>query len=225
MSSGSMDGEQGFYDVLNCIPANMQLAIFRLDHPCPGPLPRLNETEKLEQMEAMTYQVPDELVRAVLATAFFFELDQQPIRNQRNFYCRGSILCSRNQAQKILDSVIVEFPGAKFQTDQGYHLGPVKEHDGCQVCGYFRKKVSFSLVSLEEKFSIVVSGSTSHHRIGGFPKSIQDLLDEQLADAQFGTPDHLISYWPPNRLCYCHRRKKRKIHFVEPALEHKRRRL
>lgn len=155
----------------------------------------------------MTYQIPDELVQAVLATAFFFELDQQPIRNQRSFHCKGSILCSRSQAQRILDSVIVEFPGAKFQIDQGCHLGPVKEHDGCQVCGYFRKKVSFSLMRLEEKFSIVISGSRSHHSIGGFPKSMQGLLDEQLADAQFGTPDHLIGHWPHNRTCYFYRRK------------------
>ncbi|KAJ5117867.1 uncharacterized protein N7443_001773 [Penicillium atrosanguineum] len=225
MFSGSMDGEQGFHDFLNCIPANMQLAIFRLDHPYPGPLPRLNEVEKLDQMESIPYNVPDVLVRAVLATAFFFELDQQPIRNHRSLYCEGSILCSRSQAQGLLSSVTAEFPGARFQSDQGSHLGSVKEHDGCHACGYFRKKVSFSLTSLEQIFSIAIVGSTSHHNIGGFPKSIQDLLDEQLADAHFGTPDHVVGHWPPNRACYCNRQKKRRVQFIEPGLKFKRRRL
>jgi hypothetical protein len=38
-------------------------------------------------------------------------------------------------------------------------------------------------------------------RIGGFPQSAQEFLDEQKAYAQFGRADHQTQEWPPQRSC------------------------
>ncbi|KAI2791717.1 hypothetical protein POX_c04591 [Penicillium oxalicum] len=144
--------------------------------------------------EALNY-IPElassDIFRAILATAFFFfELDDIPVKGHGAYFCRGSILCSRENTPTIVKGVLAEFPGARFRTAQDYHLGPVGEHDGCSDCGYYRKKVAFSVGSLQEEFTIQICGNTSSQMIGGFPKSVQQLTHEQQAYAHFGRADH-----------------------------------
>ncbi|OQE25054.1 hypothetical protein PENNAL_c1014G08521, partial [Penicillium nalgiovense] len=73
--------------------------------------------------------------------------------------------------------------------------------------------------------TIEIANDTFRERIGGFPKSAQEFLDEQKAYAQFGRADHQDQEWPPQRSCYFYRGSKRLVHFLEPALGQKRRRL
>ncbi len=73
--------------------------------------------------------------------------------------------------------------------------------------------------------AIEIANDTFRERIGGFPKSAQEFLDEQKAYAQFSRADHQNQEWPPQRFCYYYRRSKRLVHFLEPALGQKRRRL
>ncbi|KAJ5593512.1 hypothetical protein N7537_010416 [Penicillium hordei] len=195
MSSPSMDGEQGFYEALNYVPDPMRAHIFRLNHALPWPLPRLDDVDKLVDLAGLSYSVPDELVRAILATGFlFFELDQIPIRKQGNFYCEGSILCSSPNASGLIKKVLAEFPSPRFQTADGYHLGLIGNDDECHGCGYYRKKVAFTVNSLEEVISIEIANSSFQHKIGGFPKyllaSKKGMLlrsGNQTADPIFGT--------------------------------------
>ncbi|QQK41072.1 Zinc finger, RING-type [Penicillium digitatum] len=226
MSSPCMDGEQGFHEALNFVPDVERSNIFRLNHELPEPLPRLDDVRKLEEMSKMHFTVPTELVRTILATAFFFfELDELPIKSQGAFFCKGSVLCSRSYSRDLVKLVRVEFPGAMFETARGQRLGDVDDDDGCRVCGYYRKKVGFSINGLHEMTSIGIAGSSFFQRIGGFPKSVQELLDDQQANSHFGRADHLVASWPPKRNCYCSPRVKRHIKFLEPALIHKKRRL
>lgn len=216
-----MDGEQGFYEALNYIPDLM-----RLDKELPSPLPRLDDVDALADLAEMSYDVPDELVRKILATAFFFfEMDDMPTKIHGSFYCEGSILCTRPHSSALIERVLREFPSARFQTAHGHHLGLVDEGNGCRECGYFRKKVAFTVTSLEEVISIMIASAAFRHEIGGFPNSVQDLLNCQQAYACFGRADHSIASWPPRRVCYCSRGTKRRVEFLEPALELKKRRL
>ncbi|KAJ6175004.1 hypothetical protein N7485_004809 [Penicillium canescens] len=226
MSSPSMDGEQGFYEALNYVPDRMRAHIFRLNHSLPWPLPRLDDVSRLEDLSELSYGIPDELVRAILATGFlFFELDQTPVRDQGSFYCEGSILCSSPHASYLIKRVLAEFPGPRFQIAGGYHLGPVSNDDGCSECGYYRKKVAFTVNSLEEVISIDIANSTFHHKIGGFPKSMHEFLNDQQVYANFGRADHRIACWPSNRVCYCSRGTKRRVQFLEPSPDRKKCRL
>ena len=226
MSSPCMDGEQGFHEALNFVPDVERSNIFRLNHELPEPLPRLDDVSKLEGMSKMHFTVPTELVRTILATAFFFfELDELPIKSQGVFFCKGSVLCSRSYSRDLVKLVMVEFPGARFEMARGQRLGDIDDDDGCRVCGYYRKKVGFSINGLHEMTSIGIAGSSFFQRIGGFPKSVQELLDDQQANSHFGRADHLVTSWPPKRNCYCSPRVKRHIKFLEPALRHKKRRL
>ncbi|KAJ5775840.1 uncharacterized protein N7511_000851 [Penicillium nucicola] len=226
MSSPCMDGEQGFREALNFVPDGERSNIFRLNHELTEPLPRLDDVSRLEEMSRMQYTVPTELVRATLATAFFFfELDELPTKRQGEFFCEGSILCSRSYSRDLVKLIMVEFPGARFETVRGHHLGNVDQNDGCHVCGYYRKKVTFSINGLHEMTSIGIAGCSFFQKIGGFPKSMQELLDDQQANSRFGRLDHLVASWPPKRDCYCSPRLKRQIKFLEPAVIHKKRRL
>ncbi|CAG7970680.1 unnamed protein product [Penicillium salamii] len=226
MSSPSMDGEQGFHEALNLVPDDKKPNIFRLNHEVSEALPRLDDVSRLAEMSKMRFAVPDELVRAILVTAFFFfELDGQPIKKHGVYFCQGSILCSRSYAKDLVKKVMVEFPGARFQTARGHHLGDVVEDDSCHLCGYYRKEVNFSVNGLDEMTTIGIAGSSFFQRIGGFPKSVQELLEDQQANSHFGREDHLVDCWPPKRNCYCPPRAKRQVEFQEPALEHKKRRL
>jgi hypothetical protein len=73
--------------------------------------------------------------------------------------------------------------------------------------------------------TIELVSSSSRRKIGGFPRCVQEMLDDQQAFARFGRPDHLISPWPPQRKCFCVRGTRRLVQFIEPPLCKKKRRL
>ncbi|CAG7999508.1 unnamed protein product [Penicillium nalgiovense] len=176
-----------------------------------GTLPKLDDVCSLEAMSDMDFAVPAKLVRTILAsTMFFFELDESPAQGNSSFHCRGSVLCSRPNPAEILQRVLVEFPGARFQSGQDLDLGSIDLIDICH---------------LDERVSIEISNNTFRERIGGFPKSAQEFLNEQKAYAQFGRADHQNLDWPPRRSCYCYHGSRRLVHFLEPALGQKKRRL
>ncbi|CAG8892845.1 unnamed protein product [Penicillium nalgiovense] len=199
-------------------PPVVQRAYWAID----GTLPGLDDVCSLEAMSDMDFAVPAELVRTILASAmFFFELDETPIQGKASFHCRGSVLCSRPNPAEILQRVLVEFPGARFKSGQDLDLGSIDLVDICRFCGYFRKRVDFRVTSLDEMVTIEIANDTFRERIGGFPKSAQEFLDEQKVYAQFGRADHRDQEWPPQRSCYCYRGSKRLVHFLEPALGQK----
>ncbi|CAG8905043.1 unnamed protein product [Penicillium nalgiovense] len=199
-----MDGKQGFLEALNYLPHLSTPDIFRLDQAIDGTLPGLDDVCSLEAMSNMDFAVPAELVRTILASAMFF-FEPNPA--------------------EILQRVLVEFPGARFKSGQDLDLGSIDLVDICRFCGYFRKRVDFRVTSLDEMVTIEIANDTFRERIGGFPKSAQEFLDEQKVYAQFGRADHRDQEWPPQRSCYCYRGSKRLVHFLEPALGQKRRRL
>ena len=224
-SSPCMDGMEAYREGRLHVPSFMRSNTIRLDHALDGDLPRLDDVGKLEELAALPFTVPDELVRAVLATCFFFELDALPSRADGQYHLRGSVLCARTQSRRIVDRVLVEFPGARFQTGRGRPLGRVDGDDGCPLCGYYRKQVTLSVPSLDEEVTIALASPAQQRPIGGFPKTIRQFLHDQQAEAIFGRPDHQDHRWPPRRSCYCVRTTKRQVHFVEPAPERKKRRL
>lgn len=212
-----MDGEQGFFEALNYVPYRSKPDIFRLDHEICGPVPKLDDIGSLDAFSGMSFSVPDDLVRVILASAmFFFELDEIPVKNHAGYFCRGSILCARPGAAAILQRVLAEFPCARFQAGPSCDLGHVDPLDCCPSCGYFRKCVTFPLVSLDERISIQIANSVSCERIGGFPSSMRELLEHQQAVTPFGRVDHRVLDWPSRRQCPCSRKKKRSVHFSEP---------
>lgn len=226
MASPSMDAEQGFFETLNFLPSQMQAATHRLDHVFSGRLPRLDEVDKIEKLAEEKFSVPDALVRTILAAGFlFFELDHIPALKQGSLLCHGSILCKGTIPRAVFKQLNNEFPDTYFQTQNGQPLGRLDEDDGCIDCGYYRKKVKFSLSSREESFTIVIKGTSTNQKIGGFPASVKELLASQQALNRFGREDHSDAVWPPQRVCFCQRGRRRKVRFAEAFNRAKKERL
>ncbi|KAJ6016582.1 hypothetical protein N7540_011173 [Penicillium herquei] len=223
LSSPAMDGDQGFREALNYLSHRPKTNLVRVDHEIEGILPELDDVGSLEMLSQRTFTVADEVVRAVLASAaFFFELDDIPKQGRAGLHCEGSILCARPDAAGILRRVLIEMPEARFQAGQSRQLGPVDIGSCCHFCGYFRRRVQFVVASLDEGFTIEIANHVSCERIGGFPKSAREFLEDQQAFARFGRADHQVSRWTPVRQCHCARGMKRKIRFAEPAQPGKR---
>lgn len=220
-ASPGMDGVAAFQEGRAHVPPPLRSRTVRLDHAL-ATLPRLDEVARVAELADEAYNVPDQLVRAILATCFFFELDEAPTRLQGQYLCRGSVLCARRGARRIVERVGVEFPGAELQTNRGDGLGRPDEDDGCRMCGYYRKTVRFLVGSLDEDVSIGFQGASGQQPIGGFPATVRQLLHHQQADAVFGRSDHRTDQWPPQRTCYCPRGVKRG-RSVQPAASHKKR--
>ncbi|KAH1805425.1 hypothetical protein KXX19_007790, partial [Aspergillus fumigatus] len=140
--------------------------------------------------------------------ALFFELDQEPTFLQNHYECRGSILCCKHDAAGIVKQIAARFPEARFALSRGSSLGDVDGEYGCSKCGYYRKRVSFKVSNLHETVDLGVTGTTGFSSIGGFPTTVQCLLENQQADSPFGRSDHSRDRWPPSRGCYCNSRKR-----------------
>jgi hypothetical protein len=150
-----MDGEQAFLEALNYVSSHMRADIYRVNQLLHGPLPWLDDLEKLDGLAESSFSAPDELVQAVLGTGtLFFELDGCPTTRQGTIFCEGSILCTSTQPRKLIGRILAEIPGAEFQIDHQRPLGLVGEDNGCHLCGYYRKKVSFTVNSLDETLTI-----------------------------------------------------------------------
>lgn len=215
LSSAAVDGSQGWKEARDSIPENLKDDVFRLDVALQR-LPELDDASSIDDLASLSYDIPDRLAHMLLSTSFFFELDTEPLLSSQGFRCEGSILCSRNDPRRILSQLKGELPGAVFMTDSGENLGVVGIHDGCEKCGYYRKRVNFSISCLEDDIQIGIAGNPILLKIGGFPTSIQEIVKNMGVEGEFGRPDHCRSRWPPLRQCYCVRRSKRRGTDSEP---------
>jgi hypothetical protein len=208
LNSAAVDGSQGWKEARDSIPENLKDDVFRLDVALKR-LPELDDAASIDDLASLSYAIPDRLVHILLSTSFFFELDAEPLLSSQVFRCEGSILCSRDDPRRVLSQLTSEIPEAVFMTDSGENLGTVDMHDGCQICGYYRKRVSFSVGCLEDDIQIGIADSPNLYKIGGFPTSIQEIVKNMGMEAEFGRPDHYLDRWPRSRHCFCARGKRR----------------
>lgn len=221
----ALDGEQAWQEAWDEFPPELRQDSFRLNSHLPQGLPELDDAGRIHELNERQYAVPPGLIRGLLATCFYFELDHMPEEASGRVYCRGSILCAAADAYRLVDKALVEFPGAQFVTTAGTLLGPVADDDGCRACGYYRKQVSFAAASLHETITLVIRGQSTEHHLAGFPNNIQWFLDRQNVSAVFGHADHRARSWPLARTCLCTTGRKRRVCFVESNSPVKRARL
>ncbi|KAI3042826.1 hypothetical protein CBS147353_11851 [Aspergillus niger] len=150
-----MDGVEAFKEGLNHVPHPLRTRIFRLDHAL-ADLPRLDDVTRVAELAKEPYTVPDQLVRAVLATCFFVELDEGPTRAPGQYVCRGSVLCARREPRRIIERVLVEFPGAELQTGRGEHLGRSDDDDGSSQ-EYHSTRYSLEELPSETTFRLAIT--------------------------------------------------------------------
>ncbi|KAF2812825.1 FabD/lysophospholipase-like protein [Mytilinidion resinicola] len=195
----SMDGEVTWNAVISRLDPETRKRYFRFNVHLNEPaaiddtsmMPKLREAVNTQPHISRDIQ---EFVFSLLIASFFFELDCVPQFDNGFYRCEGSIRC-RNDSPKVLELLAKLSPrGLDFIIDStglGDLEGPA---DICTQCSRFRKRVIFHVRHPTEIVTIYVRVGHDHrYAIGGFPHSMQWLVQQQYLDSVFGLPDHRSS--------------------------------
>ena len=82
------------------------------------------------------------VVRAFKAVSFFFELDGPLTLEGRRYRCCGSILSRSPDSRALVQNLGASYPYAQFSNSE-VSLGFLSLNDICNLCGRFRKAVTF----------------------------------------------------------------------------------
>jgi hypothetical protein len=199
--SPALDGEQAWQDALDGFPPELRQDSFRLNCELTQRLPALDDVTRMEELSAIPYPIPDGLIHALLATSFFFELDEMPVLCAGRFHCRGSILCAAAHSADVIRRVNATFGEPHFAWLGGATIGPVDDGDGCATCGSYRRTIAWTVANLQETVTLTIRGRYAERHIAGFPNPMQWFVDQQGFTRVFGRADHGVSSQVPR--CFC----------------------
>ena len=155
-----------------------------------------------------------EIVAALLASSFFFELDGMPTYSSNGQYmCRGTVRV-RGNPKHVMELARTTHAG-RIQFVKGTdELGDLQLGDSlCAACGRFHQRVRFVVPELEGSTLISLRlGRGATYRISGFPQSVNWFIAKQGLDNPFA---HAVA---PAASTLCHSPSS-----VEPVVARKRR--
>ncbi|PPJ52146.1 hypothetical protein CBER1_10984 [Cercospora berteroae] len=196
------------------------------------PEPALDDCTRMEWLESETYRhidLTDSIARArdaAISSLFYFELDRLPEfcpgSNSKSFWqCSGYIACRNQPCQEGYEALVKDLERSFFlitefcsseHNDEGPSAAPLGQPEHCltnaSTVGIYRKPLTFSVRSLDNKVAITLNGITSQPKsISGFPTSVNQLSKRQQLQAPFGRPDHSIGKPLPARPAIGRKRK------------------
>jgi hypothetical protein len=129
----------------------------------------------------------DSLVRHLIASLFYFELDAVPHRYGQRYLGNGHILCSIKTQDPAFPALMERLKSSGFRIDGCLDSQAIDESCFDQN-GNFRKPVT---LNTEGGFAITLSQQTSEScHISGSPFSVEKLVKLQNLSAVFGRSDH-----------------------------------
>lgn len=127
----------------------------------------------------------------LLASRFYFVLDDLPENTSTPFWCRGNIRCKGSATKVILALKRLQPEGLTLVSDQGKIEDFVGLLGVCQSCGAYSQSVTFLTRHIDHVVSISLQSPLKQKwRIGGFPASVSSLATRQGMWAPFGRNDH-----------------------------------
>ncbi len=192
----SLDGEKLWQDVYNGLSERTKHRFHRINVKTQGSEPAIDDVAAMhalrEQAEhfACRQTILQPVMDSVYASMFFFEFEDVPKLQGSSYLCIGHIYCriALPPAQRKLFHRRLHVSSSYFLV-----LGqPVKCVERLSTgMPLLRRRVTFSLSSLEDEVAITLRGITSQpHTISGLPRSAQDIIDLQGLRAPFGRADH-----------------------------------
>ncbi|GIZ48196.1 hypothetical protein CKM354_001126600 [Cercospora kikuchii] len=199
-----MDGEVAWRQLSNHLSTDAKTGHFRLNIPLSEAVSRLDDVRAMEALRNNVHVLRDDgkllqVKRTLLASCFFFELDDIPQLDGQGFYlCSGTIRV-RGDGDRILSYLREAEPACadlEFLKGQDF-LGVLEEEqDTCERCKKFCKHVQFYVRNRAEEISILLNiGNQNQQRISGFPCSTEDLVHKQRLQ--------LVEDPLPRALCIC----------------------
>lgn len=195
----SLNGEDAWKKFLNGVSSEERHRYHRINVGLPEGEPRLDDVDQIATLKELALQaIPvNETLTAVtdymIASAFYFELDDIPARVGRHYQCCGYISCrldlplegrSRLYEWFLVTSSWFVIQGRPAQCTKNIPKGLPP----------FRRRLSFLVDSLEETVSISICGiTTTGKAISGFPTTIGKLITAQQLDCPFGTVSQTLN--------------------------------
>ncbi|KAF2278979.1 FabD/lysophospholipase-like protein [Westerdykella ornata] len=220
----SLDGEDAWKRFFNSLPTSLRHRYHRLNIFLPGQEPRLDDVAKIAELKTQTAQAIIQdidtapVLDSMIASLFYFELDDFPNWSNGTYSCSGHIMCR------------IDLPadGRHYLYRRLCETSSWFIIQGCpvQCVEYlptslppFRRLVEFSVETLDELLAISLRGiTTSARQISGFPVTVQNIINAQQLERPFGSATHartekVLPAVPAKRaynseLCYpSHRRR------------------
>lgn len=194
----SIDGEKAWHEVLNTVSSHSKTRLHRLNLSLEDrylSLDDVNNITHLQEQALAQYRTSNQLeviCNSILASMFYFELDDIPAYHSMGIACKGTIYCRLDlpfKGRQALYSYLKE-RNAFFLVNGR----PLRAVDAIpKYAPPLRKKVVLHVTSYEDTVGISLRHSTMPPLlISGLPKTVDQLLKMQMLETPFGRPDHQV---------------------------------
>lgn len=194
-----LDGGNEWARFRNTAPASVVSRCIRLDPSLRSP-PQLDDTSALQDLERQTERFLREkdgelrlICDRLVASSFYFELDNLPRRLEGRYHCGGYIQCrlplKDNGRIHLFERLLKQ---KAFFAVNGEAFSCMVS-DNWAASTPYRCRIAFIVNSLDEEVRIVLSGGVQQAMlISGMPSSASRLVERQMLDAPFGRVDHIV---------------------------------
>ncbi|KAK5093250.1 hypothetical protein LTS08_008949, partial [Lithohypha guttulata] len=188
LSSPCLHGQNSWISLLNRVDKAAQVDFFRLNLEFEEEEPALDDVAQVPWLCELTMNTTLNLTpyrNAIWASAFLFELIEQPLLSRGLYTCEGVIYCSFQDARPLLQAIHRAYTGPHIALDAKVLSRLGRDDDCCSGCGFFQSRVKFEVRHLDitVDLSIVFEKETRRH-ISSFPNTVQWFVDKQTRDGQ-----------------------------------------
>jgi hypothetical protein len=193
----SLDGERVWREIFNSLTEREKGRYHRLNLPMKGKEPTLDDTMAITTLKSQSQDwiKADRRVLLTLdsiyASMFYFEFDEMPTHAGDNYTCIGHIYCRLNttpQGRKYLYEKLEST--ASYFLVLGEPTRCIDQIPNCSSLPPFKRKVKFTLETLEDDVGITLLGLTSSPTtISGLPQSATEIIRMQQLHSVFGMAD------------------------------------
>ncbi|KAF1840101.1 FabD/lysophospholipase-like protein [Cucurbitaria berberidis CBS 394.84] len=208
----SLDGEDAWKRFYNSIALSLRPRYHRLNVRFTGTEPRLDDVLQIPSLKASVLEVVQEdkiavtaVLDAMIASMFYFELDELPQLENGDYMCTGYIFCRldipkeglRHLYSQLLDTTswfLIQGTPVRCVQSVPKGLPP------------FKRRITFRAESVDELIAFSIRGITSTPKLlSGFPTTLAKLIEDQMLISPFGTINHVSNEKPlpalPKKRC------------------------
>lgn len=130
-------------------------------------------------------------VRTLLASCFFFELNELPVSVSTGFFCSGMIRC-RIDPRDVLErlSSYMDFKQVKLYKDEMDLQSCFSAANICQNCRRYTQLAQFVVQGWGKRFTLSMRAGTMVHELSAFPTTLGWIVAQQKLNHQFGRANH-----------------------------------
>lgn len=203
-----LDGESVWEELMDSLDEERRLDYFRLNISLPysaviDDVAGMEQLRKAVRAHPRASTAPPEIVRPLLVSCFFFELDSEPVYDSGRYLVQGSIKCELNP-YIVFDALEnVEILWTEYATDAEVLSNPsLPKNDICPICHRYRRNVQFYVRHPTDTICIYMKSSNNFRRkLSGFPQTIDSIVEKQGLRHAFGTSSHRSPSLPHCRTC------------------------